>query len=449
MAFSSISVVQGQQASAESQESEQASKPAKMQPTNPEILQARSAKAYKEGNWVQLYAANMQLHQQRPYVPEYMYNIVIAAAQLDRKSTAYHYMMQMQQQGLSYDFNQTEDTLKIRNTEAYNYINKLMVDAAQPAGDGEVIFSLKGKPGDFSDIAWDAGRERFLLGTRREGKLLAVSAEGESEVLLQANEENGLWSINGIAVDEANNRLWLASAATPVYYEYTPAVLNRGALFEYELDSLKQVGRYNLPVDGQVHELGHVAVTASGDVYAIDWASPFIYRKTSDSDKVEVFAGGGQLAHLTDIAVTPDSSRVFVADALMGVLLIDPESQHSAMLGGPENLNLGGIYGIEFKAGQLFITQSGISPQRLMRLDMNSAGTMVDAVAPMAIALESFDRPGAGTIVGDNLAYLANQGSDREDGPLKVMQTPLAGGSEIKAPELPQLEETRKVRVNP
>ena len=448
ISFISISVVQGQQTSAEIQ-GEQATKPAKKQPVNPEILQARSAKAYEEGNWVQLYTANMQLHQQRPWVPEYLYNMVIAAAQLDRRSTAYNYMLVMQQQGLSYDFNQSEETLNIRNSEAYNYINTLLVDAGKPAGDGEVIFSLKGKPGDFADIAWDAGRERFLLGTRREGKLLAVTAEGESEVLLQANEENGLWSINGIAVDEVNNRLWLASAATPAYDEFTPAVLNRGALFEYELDSLKQVARFNLPVDGRVHELGHVAVTASGDVYAIDWASPVIYRKTSDSEKVEVFAGGGQLAQLTDIAVTPDSSRVFVSDALMGVLLIDPGTQRSAMLGGPENLNLGGIYGLEYKGGQLYITQSGISPQRLMRLNMNSAGTMVDAVAPMAIALESFDFPGAGTIMGNSLVYLANQGSDREDGPLKVMQTPLTGGSEIKAPELPQLEETRKIRVNP
>ena len=174
MAFSSISVALGQQATPDKQ-GQQASQPAKKQPTDPAILQARSNKAYEEGNWVQLYATNMQLHQQRPWVPEYLYNIVIAAAQLDRRSTAYHYMMQMQQQGLSYDFNQTEDTLKIRGTEAYNYINQLMVDAGQAAGDGEVIFSLKGQPGDFSDIAWDASRERFLLGTRREGKLLAVS----------------------------------------------------------------------------------------------------------------------------------------------------------------------------------------------------------------------------------------------------------------------------------
>ena len=43
---------------------------------------------------------------------------------------------------------------------------------------------------------------------------------------------------------------------------------------------------------------------------------------------------------LTDLAVAPDNSRVFVSDAVLGVLLIDPLAHRSAMLTGPETLNL-------------------------------------------------------------------------------------------------------------
>lgn len=266
------------------------------------------------------------------------------------------------------------------------------------------------------------------------------------EVLLQADDQNGLWAINGVAVDEANKRLWLSSAATPVFEGLSPADLNRGALFEYDLESLEQVGRYNLPVDGLRHELGHLAVTAEGNVYVVDWATPIVYLKTAEGKKLEPFLGSRQLVQLTDIALTPDSSRIFVADAEVGILLIDPKAQQSALLSGPENLNLGGIYNIEFNAGNLVISQSAFDPQRLLRLQLNAAGTAVENVSPMAIALEEFDSPGAGTIVGDKLYYLANQGTQSDAASLLVMATPLEAGAEIKPPDMRQFEEALKQR---
>jgi len=82
------------------------------------LLQGQSEEAYAAGKWVAFYIANMKLSELRPFEPEYVVNIIRACALLDRKSTAYHYMLKMQQQGMTYDFNSTEDSLKIRDTEA-------------------------------------------------------------------------------------------------------------------------------------------------------------------------------------------------------------------------------------------------------------------------------------------------------------------------------------------
>lgn len=426
----------------QAQAKEQAPKP----PKDFDTLLQESRKAFEEQNWVRFYSSNLQLLKLRPYNPEFQVNIVLAAAQVGRRTTAYHYMLKMQQQGLSYDFDGNELSIGIRDSEAYEYLNSLLVEAGQPSGEGAIAFTLEGVPSDFSDIAWDASRERFLLGTRKEGKLLAVAADGTAEVLLQANDENGLWSINGIAVDQANNRLWLTSSATPAFAALSPTDLNMGALFEYALDTLEPKGRFNLPVDGLVHELGHLAVTARGDVYIVDWASPIVYRKTIDSDRLEAFAGSDTLVQLTDVAVTPDSSRVFVSDADMGILLIDPINQGSAMLGGPETLNLGGIFGLEFIDGKLIIMQSGITPQRLMRLELDANGTTVENVSPMAIALESFDMPGASTISGQSIYYLANQGTLSDADELVVMATPLDAGKNITPPDMRQFEKALKAR---
>lgn len=325
-------------------------------------LQKQSEEAYAAEKWVAFYVANMKLAKLRPYEPEYMVNIVRACARLDRKSTAYHYMLKMQQQGLSYDFSSIEDTVGIRDTEAYGYINNLLVEAAKPAGEAAVAFELKGNAGDFQAVAWDNTRGRYLVGTEADGSLIAVSEKGKTKLLIEADEDNGLWSISGLAVDEENNRLWISSSATAQFSGYSAADRNHGALFELDLETLEIIGRYNLPVDALTHELGSLALTSDGHVYVIDRATPIVYHKLPDSDRLEAFFAGPELVELRDIAVTPDNSRVFIADAYKGILVIDPVAQQAGLLTGPETLNLGGITAMEYQGGTFSWFRAVLSP---------------------------------------------------------------------------------------
>jgi hypothetical protein len=409
------------------------------------MLQQQSQEAYAAGKWVAFYVANMKLSQMHPYEPDYMVNIVLACALLERKSTAYHYMLQMQQQGMTYDFNSTEDTLKIRDTEAYVYINQLLVDAGQTLGTGAVAFTIPGSPADFRAIAWDGSRDRYLVGTMSEGTVIAVSADGETEVLLTADDENGLWSISGLAVDAKNKRLWVSSAATPSFAAFSPADTNHGALFEFDLETLEIVGRYNMPADGLEQEPGSLAVTDDGHVYVINRAAPVIYRKTPEGDQLETFFVSPDLLALRDIAVVPDNSRIFVSDAYKGILAIDPSKQQAALLSGPETMNLGGIKSVEYRDGMLFVVQGGFKPQRLIRLELDASGAAVQSVVPMAIALEDFNQPGMGTIQGESLYYIANNGADDAKSAI-IMNTPLDAGVEALPPDIEKFGKTMKAK---
>jgi len=405
-------------------------------------LESQAARARNEENWVALYVASMKLRKYRPYEPAYMLDIIRAAAALDQRQTAFRFILLLQQQGLSYDLNEIEQTAGMRGSEAYDYLNKLLVEAGQAAGDGAPFLSLPGRPVDIGDVAWDGSRQRFLLGTRSEGKLLAVADDGSSELLLQADADNGLWSIDGLAVDASRNTLWVASSASPAFDEYSPADAHRGALFRFDLKSLQLLDRYNLGVDGLPHSLGSVAVTEAGDVYVIDRALPMIHRKAADGDRLEVFVAMPKLVALTDLAVTPDNSRLFVADAVTGILAIDPQAGGAALLQGPESLNLYGVYGIDFDDGNLVVTQSGISPQRILRLALDNTGTKVEKVSPLAVALDGFDTPGVGTVRGDGLYYFANHGTQGDDDRMRMMVTALDAESvEFKPPDMRLLEQ--------
>ena len=397
------------------------------------ILQKQSEEAYAAGKWVAFYIANMKLSEMRPYEPEYMVNIIRACALLDRKSTAYHYMLKMQQQGMTYDFNTTEDTLKIRDTEAYTFINNTLVNAGEAAGTGTVAFTLPGNPAEFRAIAWDGSRDRFLVGTMHAGIVMAVSIDGETEILLQADDENGIWSISGLAVDVERNRLWISSASTPLFAGFSPDEANLGALFELDLETMELLGRYNVPADGLKHEPGSLAVTDDGHVYVINRAAPIVYRKTPEGKQLEAFFASPELLALRDIAVVPGSSRFFVSDAYKGILAVDPIREQAAFVVGPETLNFGGIEGIEYRGGMLFVVQGGFEPQRVVRLELDDSRVVVQSIIPMAVALDGFNQPGTGTLQGDNLYYFANSGAE-DAANVIVMSTPLDAGAEVAPP---------------
>lgn len=413
---------------------------------DPGLLEAESRQAYEDGDYLRFYIANMKLHNRFPYVPQYMVNIVRACAMLEKNATAYHYMHKMQQQGLSYDFNQFEDTENIRHTQAYDYINNLMINAGSPAGEGAVAMTLAGDPADYSAIAWDGSRERFLVGTLRDGRILAVDAAGDAEVLLQADADNGLWSVNGLAVDESRKRLWVSSVATPAFAGYTESDGNRNAVFEFDLETLERVGRYDLRPDGLYHELGGMALASDGQLYVVDTVRPVVYRKRPGQPSLELFVASSELVAFTDVAVTPDNSRLFASDPVMGIFLVDPMAEAAAMLTGPETLNLGGIQSVGYHDGDLFVVQAGIQPERLTRLELDPSGASVANVVPMAVALDAFERPGPGTIADGSFYYFANHGAGGDAAAAVVMRTPLDAGDALQSLDIEDLQEALKPR---
>lgn len=439
--------LQAQQSPAIEQVSPSGARPGSSTPSKAKItesvaeLEEKSRQAYADGNYVRYYVANMKLHELRPYEPRYMENIIVACALVNRPRTAYHYLLQMQQQGFSNDLNVNPDTESIRNTEVWTCLTDLMIEAAEPNGRGDVVFTLAAEFSNPTAISWDESRGRFLVGTQRDGIVVAVSQDGSTQVLIQANEENGLWAIRGLFADNENNRLWVSSAAVPAFSAYQPIDKGRGALFEFDLETLELKGRYDVPLDGQIHELGPIVVSGGGDIYIADLAQPMVFRKTAQSEQLEKFVGNKDFVGLRDLALSPDTGKLYIADSAMGVMVVDPVQETAAMLTGPENLNLGAISGLFYSKGKLIMIQNGFQPQRNMRLDLDASGSNVVAVIPMAIALDEFDRLAFGAIKGEEVYYFANPGENQA---VKVMQTPLDPGDSIESVEMRKIQQEIK-----
>jgi len=415
-------------------------------------LQKLAVDSYQNGEYLRFVQATMKLRNLRPYDQEYLVGMVVGAALLGRLNTAYNYMHIMQQQGLSYDFNSTEDTKSIRNTEVYDYINDLLVRAGEPMGEGRVAFTLSDAAVQPETIAWDDSRGRFLVGTIDSGAILAVSPSGESQELLRSTDENGLLAITGIAVDDVNKRLWVSTAGVPGFAGVLPTELGRGALLAFDLTTLNLLHRYDVPVDGLPHVPGNVVVTPGGDVYLIDRAVQMIFKKPADADKLEMYLASSDFAGFRDLALSDAGDTLYVADAALGIAVVDLATKTSAMLTGPESMNLGGISGLMYWEGHLFMLQNGIIPNRLMRLDLAPDGRSVTKATPLAVALQQFESPSFGTVQGGAVYYFAGSNMDgvkKEPASVTVLKTPVEPSKDIVPVEQRKYEADKLKRQAP
>lgn len=428
--ISSLSMAQEQPAAPAPATGQQAA-PAVKAPLTPaeiEEQQQKAIAAYEAGEYLKFVQATMRLRNARPYEPRYMVGMVVGSSLVGRPKTAYTYMHKMQQQGLSYDFNQTADTESIRNTEVYEYLNSLMVKAGEPSGLGITSVELPRSEWYPEAMAWDASSGRFLVGTLEGGIIYTVTPEGDVSELIKSDSKNGLRAIYGLEVDAERNRLWVSSTATPAFGKLAEGELGRTALLEFDLETLELLNRFEPPADQFPHFLGSIGLTPEGDVFVLDRAVPVVFIKPAAANNMSLFVSNYQLTGLRDMAISDDGKLLYLADAALGILVINLDNNSFNMLMGPEALNLGGISGLDWARGSLFMLQSGIDPQRLTRLDLDATGANVVNIIPLASGLELYDGPSFGRVQGDDVYYFAGsnaQGERDEKFKPLVLSTPV------------------------
>ncbi len=408
-------------------------------PDNVPGLLVKANEAFAAKDYLTFRKALESLYEKRPNNSEYMYQLVIAHALLDEKTPAYELMLHMQAQGLAYDFTETESSMNIRNTEVFTYVNDLMKAARAPVGKSETVFTLPDSVVLPESIAWDESRQTFLIGTLAEGSILAVGMDGQVNELLKANKENGLWAVIDIMVDRARNRLWVTSAAIPVFSGYDPVDKGRSALFEFSLDTLKLIRRHPVPVDGRPHILGSMVLGPNGDIFVADRSLPLLYSKPAAVQKFNGRLAAKDMISMRGSAIQPDGKLMYVADRELGILVVDINGGRTMKLVVPETLNIGGIDGLYLWENHLIVIQNGIRPQRVMRLQLDASGTQVVAVRPLAVAQSDFDDPNFGTIHGEYLYYFANSQSKNKNDQRRavtVLRTPLDSNENLAKPDM-------------
>jgi hypothetical protein len=138
-----------------------------------------------------------------------------------------------------------------------------------------------------------------------------------------------------------------------------------------------------------------------------------VYVIRSPADSLETLVPEGWLRSPQTPAVTPDRTRLMVADYSLGIAAVDLATRRVSWLGHRRDVALTGIDGLYFSGTSLVAIQNGIQPERLIKLELNDAMTRVDNYQVLQQNTPGLGDPTHGVLVDDEFHFIANSGWDR------------------------------------
>lgn len=182
--------------------------------------------------------------------------------------------------------------------------------------------------------------------------------------------------------------------------------------------------------------LGDLEVGDDGAAYASDSVTPRLFRLRSDDERLTVFAADPRFVNLQGIALDEDNHRIFVADYLTGLFVIDTRTATVQPINNTIDAHLGGVDGLYLYNGDLIGIQNGTTPQRIVRIGLNADGTDAVRFEVLARNLPEWNEPTHGAVEGGVFYYIAtsnwpaydDEGRVRPEAelkPVRIMKVPL------------------------
>jgi len=402
----------------------------------------QAALAYEENDYGDWARATEKLHALRPYNQDFMTHLVTAYSRIGETAKAFNMMLMMQQQGLAQDWEEIDGLDELRQHRLYNHLNDLMVEAGQPFGNAEQFSELGPEHAMPEALAHDPDSGRYFVGTIRDGLILQTSDGQGWEEFATPSTVEGLRAVFDLAVDSERGHLWVATGSVS-HFQAAQSGQRGTALLKLDLNSGELLETYPVENKGRSHMLGSIAVSSDGTVFAADAGVPMLFRLDPEQHShPQPFFGHENFASLRGIALSDDGQRLYIVDYEIGILVMATDgSQRAWKLAVPETLNEGGIDGIYYWDNHLIVIQNGVSPERILKLELGPDGLGVVSVAPVVAALEEFDVPTFGTMVDSDLIFLAashwqkvdHRGRPREGDlpPIPILRTDV-GSTEVQ-----------------
>ncbi len=268
------------------------------------------------------------------------------------------------------------------------------------------------------DLAWDAAGKVFYVASLRQRKIVRVTPGAPGAPAVAADFAlpgvEPLDAVEGLKVDAARRRLWAVTAADPVMEGARLEDAGRSALVAFDLATGAVLGRFT-PETRPPHQFGGLAVGGDGSVWVTDTITGEVFVLRKGAHELAVVAPAGTFIAPKGIAVSPDGTRVWVADLARGVYRLDPATGAPTLLDQPPGPWPAGVDGLVLDRNALVGVQGTVSFGRVVRWTLEPDGNSFSAVEILDCAHPSYRVPVGGTVAGDDYVYVANGQLDALD----------------------------------
>jgi len=295
---------------------------------------------------------------------------------------------------------------------AYQVVLKKFAENEKSVSQAETAFVLSDANLLAEDIDYDPRTKSFLITSVLEKKIVRVTQDGKTADF--AKSPSG-WPMLAIKVDAQRNRVWATEVALDGFKSVPSKDWEKSAVLCFELSSGKLLRRIEGPPKSA---LGDMTLTSQGDAIVSDGEGGGVYRAQGES--LQRLDHGDFISPQTP-AMHPDGKYVFVPDYTRGIGLLNLASKEVTWLAssGSKPYALGGVDGLYFdQRGNhrwLILTQNGASPERVLRLQLDSTLTHVVSEEVIERSTPTLGDPTHGVIVGDSFYYIANSGWNQLD----------------------------------
>jgi len=327
-----------------------------------------------------------------------------AYAAIGDSANALHALNTFADQGQTDDrlLNPSESTFAaLHNLPEYKSILDHLARNNTPVSRATEAFLLPDPNLVAEDITYDPQSKSFLITSILQKKIIRVTLDGRATNFAQSPDH---WPMLAIKADPARNLLWATEVALDGFTAAPRPDWGRSAILSFNLKTGELLNRIEGPARSA---LGDLAITREGTPIVSDNLNGSIYKlvaKHLDPINTTDFISPQTPAML------PDGEHAFVPDYLRGIGILNLKDGKVIWLNQNGKTALSGIDGLYLAKGSILITQNGTTPERVIRLQLDSTLTQVVSEDVIERATATLGDPTHGVIVGGYFYYIANSG---------------------------------------
>ena len=364
-------------------------------------FQKKALAAYQARDWPAFLENARQASALRPGEPRILYTLACAEARNGHAADAARILEGLIDRKLDFGSSTDEDFAALRDGPEFAGVRRKLAELHRPVGGSAIAFRLPEKDLLTEGIAYDPASKAFFVSSVHRRKIVRRAADGTLSDFVREGQD-GIHGVLALAVDAPRRRLLACSAALPQMAGYEKSLEGTSALYAFDLATGKLLRRDPLPSDGKPHAANDLLVEGNGDVLVTDSLGSGIYRFRAAGGPVETVVPPGVFRSPQGIGYGP-GKRLYVADWGYGLYWLEGGKRRE--IAGPLDVPLFGIDGLVASVGGRFfyVTQNGLAPQRVARLELDAAGDRVVAAKILDMNDPESTEPTLLTLVGKDL----------------------------------------------